>query len=330
MQLHSSSIEKFALFVICHFLDISVMEIKSAICLVRVAGLLIMYIYYASSWTDRFNMPSEQPRDASNVKSSQYPCVIDFKAKSADCKHRQLAEVPDYLAEDIVTLDLSENELKSLRNISFRRYIRIEVLDLSLNPITFIEEGTFFHLDRLRTLDLHCNEYLTTVNNSIFKWSSMLSTLDLSGCYLLAFPGDIFRWSPQLVDFYIDANSFPSFNITICPEKTISKLYFDYNNLQTITNETFVLNCSCDTLSLCYNPIHLVDPGVISRLPVRRLMIGGCREYTIDAFRNMFNGIAQSEIEEMTISGFCCSAVDTLDMLSDKHLKLVVVDSSEI
>ena len=322
-----------------YFLDTSVMEIKSAYCLVRFAGLVVIHSYSASSWTKLCKKPSKQSNDAaSNLQSSRYPCVIDFKTKSADCKNRQLAEIPDYLLEDIVTLDLSKNELQTLRNISFRRYTRVEILDLSANNITFIEEGKFFHLDRLRSLDLGRNRYLGRVNSSIFKWCSMLSRLFLSSCNILTFPGDLFRWSPQLIDLYMTFNSVPSLSITICPKKTISYLNFEWNKVQSITNETFILNCSCDTLNLRSNPIRLVDPGVISSLPVRKLEIGGrsdfteggCSEYTKDAFKNIFKGIGQSGIEEVNISKFCCFAVDTLEMLSEKHLKKVLFEFSEL
>ena len=77
--------------------------------------------------------------------------------KAADCSYKHLTIVPQDLYTDIQNLDLSHNNLTTLKNGSFKRYPHLLEIDLSSTNLLYIETGNFYSLKNLRNLVLSNN-----------------------------------------------------------------------------------------------------------------------------------------------------------------------------
>ena len=155
-----------------------------------------------------------------NGTLKSYACYVDFLEKIADCKNRQLKDVPNDLINDLRSLDLSSNFIRSLWNTSFLMYSLLEKLDMSNNLIGFIDLATFFPVDQLTSLSLDHNPIFNLTD--IFQESKRLSSLSLRFCNLSYFPNETLGFLPQLQSLDLNGNELLYINISKCPERTLT------------------------------------------------------------------------------------------------------------
>ncbi|ESO94953.1 hypothetical protein LOTGIDRAFT_77540, partial [Lottia gigantea] len=105
------------------------------------------------------------------------------------------------IPENITALDLSFNQLTTIRNKDFQLLDNLVCLNLSFNPISKIEEEAFLGLKKLQMLELnnHSLDYqVFDPDVRLFQPLKKLEQLDLSRNNLIKLPKDIFKSLNQL------------------------------------------------------------------------------------------------------------------------------------
>lgn len=127
--------------------------------------------------------------------------------RRVSCSNEDLSETPDVslLPNRTVTLILSNNRIRVLRNGSFIGLYALEKLDLRENLISTIMSGAFHSLSELRKLDLS-NNRIGCLTADMFQGLSNLTKLNLSGNIISTLDQGVFQELPflKLVNFNSD------------------------------------------------------------------------------------------------------------------------------
>ena len=111
------------------------------------------------------------------------------------------ADVTALHLRDVTTIDLSDEDISSLKVGDFGGLHRLDTLDLSGNSLTSLPAGLFDELFSLKKLRLHDNE-LATLPSDIFDQLLLLEKLTLNDNQLLMLPegmfGDLSRFKGVL------------------------------------------------------------------------------------------------------------------------------------
>ena len=120
-------------------------------------------------------------------RTSQVRDAIVAASGAANCSGVSKAHLLE-----VISLDLSNQDISSLNAGDFNGLVRLETLDLSHNSLTTLPAGAFDDLYLLKTLRLN-NNLLTTVPSNAFEQLFLLEDLTLSGNPNLALPGGMFE-----------------------------------------------------------------------------------------------------------------------------------------
>ncbi|XP_029916814.1 adhesion G protein-coupled receptor A2 isoform X1 [Myripristis murdjan] len=127
--------------------------------------------------------------------------------KRVSCSKEELSEPPDasLLPNRTVTLVLSHNKIRVLRNGSFIGLHALEKLDLKHNLISTIMPGAFQGLSELRKLDLS-NNRIGCLTPDMFQGLTNVTKLNLSGNIISTLDPGVFQELPslKLVNFNSD------------------------------------------------------------------------------------------------------------------------------
>nr|XP_029511569.1 toll-like receptor 2 [Oncorhynchus nerka] len=106
-----------------------------------------------------------------------------------NCSSRNYRHVPTVTVTEVVTLDLSFNDITSVAEDDLREYTWLRTLDLRSNRIQSIHEWAFHLLQGLESLDMSYNQ-LAALNPAWFSKLLSLQHLNLLGsCYRTLGPG---------------------------------------------------------------------------------------------------------------------------------------------
>lgn len=187
-------------------------------------------------------------------------------SREVKCSYRGLSDVPAMLNLSTVhTLDLSDNQIRIMRNASLFNYSRLSTLILSYNEVEEIELNAFVGLGMLRDIDLSYNN-LVSFNPEIFSSNPVLEKVSLKGNRLAYLSPD----SPILTSDSVYSLDLSSCSLTTIPAVTFSGLPSLYsldlssNLIQTVSVSTFenltdltILEmnnnrwtCSCDVVEV--------------------------------------------------------------------------------
>lgn len=185
---------------------------------------------------------------------------------SVKCSYLGLSDMPAMLHETTVhTLDLSNNDIRILRNDSFSNYSTLSTLILSNNEVEEIQLNAFAGLLMMRVLDLRYNK-LNSFNPKIISANTVLEKVSLQGNAIAYLPSN----SPILISASVSFLDLSECSLTSVHPITFSGLPNLYsldlssNLLRTISVNAFEklpklnilkLNnnrwtCNCDTLEL--------------------------------------------------------------------------------
>ncbi|XP_032372862.1 adhesion G protein-coupled receptor A2 [Etheostoma spectabile] len=132
---------------------------------------------------------------------------VQVLGRRVSCNKEELTEPPDasLLPNRTVTLILSHNKIRVLRNGSFFGLYALEKLDLKHNLISTIMSGAFQGLSELRKLDLS-NNRIGCLTADMFQGLSNLTKLNLSGNIISTMDPGVFQELPslKLVNFNSD------------------------------------------------------------------------------------------------------------------------------
>uniref|UniRef100_A0A3Q3IIE6 G-protein coupled receptors family 2 profile 2 domain-containing protein n=1 Tax=Monopterus albus TaxID=43700 RepID=A0A3Q3IIE6_MONAL len=124
---------------------------------------------------------------------------VQTVGKRVSCSKGELTEPPEasLLPNRTVTLILSHNKIRVLRNGSFFGLYALEKLDLKNNLISTIMPGAFQGLSELRKLDLSDNR-IGCLTADTFQGLSNLTKLNLSGNIISTMDPGVFQELPSL------------------------------------------------------------------------------------------------------------------------------------
>ncbi|CAB1335893.1 unnamed protein product [Coregonus sp. 'balchen'] len=106
-----------------------------------------------------------------------------------NCSSRNYRRVPTVTITEVVTLDLSFNDITTVAEDDLREYTQLRTLDLRSNRIQSIHEWAFHLLQGLESLDLSYNQ-LAGLSPAWFSKLLSLQHLNLLGnCYRTLGPG---------------------------------------------------------------------------------------------------------------------------------------------
>ena len=235
-------------------------------------------------------------------------CDQDCGEREALCSDMNLTQVPTYLCNDILILDLGGNNIKTLHKTSFTKYASLQELSLSGNNIRTINAQAFYPMKNLMILSLSDNINLHILTSDIFHMSNQLRMLYLSSCSLPYFPNDTLKWLPRLTYLNLQNNRIRFINImniTECPNEEMTvpmTVVLSYNDIYSLTEQTFRFPCIIGELTLYECPIEHVDPFVFLTLRVSRLLIGSYDFlFSMQVYKDLFTGIAKSSIKSLTL-----------------------------
>ncbi|CAH2102783.1 unnamed protein product [Euphydryas editha] len=133
-------------------------------------------------------------------------------------------------------LDLSYNNIGSLKGDTFRGLSMLRYLDLSWNEIAHIPEETFLEMPSLAQVKLARN-YLNKVGH---LKSTSLSILDMSSCEISVIGKDSFEGLPSLLDINLSHNLLSYIPDSIS-SNTLKYLNLNFNRISSINNVTFFM-----------------------------------------------------------------------------------------
>ncbi|XP_037537044.1 adhesion G protein-coupled receptor A2 [Nematolebias whitei] len=135
---------------------------------------------------------------------------VQLVGKRISCSKEELLELPDasLFPNRTVTLILSHNKIRVLKNASFLGLNSLEKLDLKHNLISTIMPGAFQGLPELRKLDLS-NNRIGCLTADMFQGLTNLTKLNLSGNIISTLEPGVFEELPslKLVNFNSDVLS---------------------------------------------------------------------------------------------------------------------------
>ena len=112
-------------------------------------------------------------------------CVCSNSAKTADCSGQSLPKAPPGLPKTLKSLDLSNNQLKTVNTTYVLSITDLEVLDLSSNKLSDLSfNGTHY---KLRKLDLSSN-IISTVRSLVLEGLVHLMELNLANNRIMSLP----------------------------------------------------------------------------------------------------------------------------------------------
>ncbi|KAI5622050.1 adhesion G protein-coupled receptor A2 precursor [Silurus asotus] len=119
--------------------------------------------------------------------------------KRVSCAGKELTETPEanLMPNRTISLNLSNNRIRVLRNGSFAGLYMLDKLDLKNNLISTIMPGAFQSLTALRKLDLS-NNRIGCVTPDMFQGLTNLTKLNISGNIFSSLEPNIFQELPSL------------------------------------------------------------------------------------------------------------------------------------
>ncbi|CAG4965508.1 unnamed protein product [Colias eurytheme] len=111
-----------------------------------------------------------------------YLCICNFDKTSVDCSRRGLTDLPDGINSKVQKLNISNNEISTFPR-AFSQLYNLVSLDISGNQLKEIPANGFNNLTTLEVLNLSRNNFESWVDlnpNDILQPTTNLKTLDLS------------------------------------------------------------------------------------------------------------------------------------------------------
>lgn len=174
-----------------------------------------------------------------NGKRSDIVLPLDFfrnmtALRECALRNASLTEIPErffVFLHNLSTLDLSDNQLKSMSKASFEGLEGLKILHLRASGIEFLEHDVFFHLTNLSEIILSANNF-ASLPDGLFKYNKKLVKFQLLQksttvktlpryllanmtelmevrikCGLLELPKDIFQGSNNIMNIRLNGNS---------------------------------------------------------------------------------------------------------------------------
>ncbi|XP_071113808.1 toll-like receptor 4 [Haliotis cracherodii] len=209
-------------------------------------------------------------------KVNTHVCTFhDQNGEFVDCRGRQLLQVPDDLPRNITSLDISDNQITVLRNMTFQNLNCLTHINLNNNLLITMEPDALVGVFSLTTLLLASNK-LSQHNNclpeGLFRDLGNLHTLNLENNKMKAYPDLVLAPLTKLHSLYIDPVPDAVFGSGFSKLTNLKVLKMDggHCSLEKLTNGTFQSLNETKLEVLLLNHCHhltLSETGVLEPLP---------------------------------------------------------------
>jgi hypothetical protein len=192
----------------------------------------------------------------------QLTCTSSYEGKAA-YSGRGLREIPKNLQKDLIILDLSNNNITTIKTNDFNQLKSVKKINLSYNKIQEIYKGSFEHVGGLEEVNLSYNNIVSLLpnifsgNKNLIKvhlqknWlqvtgylleSTSLTYLDISFCNITSISREAFSGLPNLETLKMNGNSLLQLDVEVIkPLKKLKKMHIEFCNPSTLKNVCFHL-----------------------------------------------------------------------------------------
>ncbi|XP_071113810.1 toll-like receptor 4 [Haliotis cracherodii] len=209
-------------------------------------------------------------------KVNTYVCTFhdQYSGLFVDCTGRQLLHVPDDLPRNTTSLDISENQITVVRNMTFQNFSCLKYINLNNNSLITMERDAFFGVHSLTTLLLASNtlSHNNSLPEGLFRELGNLHSLNLENNKMKAYPDLVLAPLTKLHSLYIDPVPDAVFGSGFSKLTNLKVLKMDGNkcSLTKLTNETFqgLNETKLEVLLLNHcNHLRFCETGVLEPLP---------------------------------------------------------------
>lgn len=234
----------FDTFHIISFVDIAVVKM----CLIVV--LLVGVIVPDTAWS------------AADLCPENCHCVKD----TVNCNSQ--TTVPQQFGDfsAIRIFNLSHNNLTSVTQNDFVKFINLQKLYLNGNDISTIENGSFSSLGQLSLLNMSSNN-LKQIEHGVFCNLTNLNTLLLNRNYITNLSMDVFHNVPNLEHLSLSENRIHAMNSGTFPLPGLRTLNLDNNSLSMIPSNIFNCTPNLQSIKLNLNRISNISDYSFSSIP---------------------------------------------------------------
>ena len=245
-------------------------------------------------------MWSEMPVDGSSaVKPVAHMSICDRTAAVMDAILSRISATNDcsevtstQLASTTDTLDLSSQNIASLKVGDFDGLISLNTLNLGRNALSTLPDGIFDELTSLTELVLQSN-HLRSLPHGIFDEMSSLNRLELSNNALSTLPDGVFDELASLAELILAANDLTTLPSGIFDELTsLTWLSLGANDLSALPAGIFDELTSLTGLGLGANDLLAIPAGIFDELT---LLTG------LDLWRNDLSTLPAGIFDELTL-----------------------------
>lgn len=142
-----------------------------------------------------------------NPRTNSLKTLIDLGLSS-----NEISDINLSYFKELMSVDLSNNNLTYLNSTLFRNNEYLQSLDISRNNITDLPPGTFQFMKNLKFLNLSSN-YLTKLRFGSLKGLHKTEVLDLSKNYISELDVDVFHECDELKTLIVDYNHIKTFDV---------------------------------------------------------------------------------------------------------------------
>jgi hypothetical protein len=170
--------------------------------------------------------------------SLECPGFCECQSGALKCQNASLTSVPSDLSGEIVSIDLSFNNISILDTDSFVNLPLLDTVVISDNSIKLVQPEVFWGLQYLRHLDMH-NNNIDYIHPNTFRNNPSLSVLDLS-CNELKRLGRVFDSTQEVKILNLSSNMLTYEDLKLfLPIASLQILDLSNNTIETISEEIF-------------------------------------------------------------------------------------------
>ncbi|XP_006138164.3 uncharacterized protein LOC102451718 [Pelodiscus sinensis] len=240
------------------------------------------------------------------------------------CYRQNLSEVPSYLPWNVSILDLSENQIASLRQNNFRKLSLLQVLNVSQNQIHLIEDGTFAQTSSIEILNLTSNQ-LRALSSFMFDGLGSLTVLLLRENNIDRIEPSAFAHLMKLKVIDLTSNKLHSLNAldVVFKVKSLEELHIRENEIIHFTTKDIVnVPLWLRELDVSHNPISFMNVATdaLYRLLSLDLSFSGTHNHTTWIIQDpcFLKGL-----KRLYLGGTVMTPLDILDVVQKLNCSLL-------
>lgn len=225
--------------------------------------------------------------------------ITDLKASSYDIEN--LTDIENL--SKLETLDLSNNDLKSLPTSALSSLRSLKSLNLQNNDIPALNSGSFNGLTNLQTLDLSGNDLATITTGINVAALSNLQNLTLDNNKITNIPGNAFSNLKNLKTLNVRYNQ--ADNMTVAASafsdlRNVTSLSLRDAKLSTLTLGMFNGLEKVSVLNVSFNQLTAIPTGVFKDMPALVTLWGGNNEKLQSIAPNAFTGLPKLSMLDLS------------------------------